>query len=221
VSGCTLSFWGGLFKISHPLCDQGYSSGRSGGVWFATKSMKRPLARRDFPAGRQADKEGDKEPGTRFPKRDPTFPVLVTVSFALIGIMTALLIGDIHELRSGTLLGTPRPVPAFTTASLPRTDSQSVQIAAPAPSPALASNPEIDRTAPLAEAGQNMLESTSEHFSAAESQFDRPRQTTVRRKTWVKRSSNAPHKTTDARRQPHKKQILDSALRSIGRALGF
>ena len=183
--------------------------------------MKRPSKWGDFPAGGHADKEGDKEPGTRFPKRDPTFLVLVTVSFVLIGIMTALLVGDIHELRSGTLQENPRPLPAFATASLPRTDPLSVQIAAPALSPALASNPEIDRTAPLPEPGQNMLEPAGEHLSAAESQFDRPRQTAVRRKTWVKRSSNAPHKTTDARRQPHKKQNLDSALRSIGRALGF
>ena len=73
----------------------------------------------------------------------------------------------------------------------------------------------------LPEPGQNMLEPAGEHLSAVESQFDRPRQAAVRRKTWVKRSSNAPHKTTDARREPHKKQILDSALRSIGRALGF
>jgi hypothetical protein len=183
--------------------------------------MRRPSAWRDFPAGYQANKEGDKEPGTRFPERDPTFLGLVTVSFSLIGIMTVLLIGDIHELRSGTLLETPEAPPAFTVASLPRTNHQPVQIAAPALSPALVSNPEIDRTAPLPEPGQNMLESSGEHLSAAESQFDRLRQTAVKRKTWVKRSANAPHKTTDARRQPQKKQILDSALRSIGRALGF
>ena len=161
----------------------------------------------------------------------------------------------------------PSPLPAFTTASLPRTDSLSAQIATPAPSPALAFSP--DRTALLPEPGQTLLEPAGEHLSAAESQFDRPRQPAVRRKTWVKRSSRAwakrdgainanlaffsrktkptgdetarqlgilkrylerqkgdardfsPHKATDARRHLHKKQALDSALRSIGRALGF
>ena len=230
--------------------------------------MKRPLTWRDFPAGCEANKEGDKEPGTRFPELDPTFLVLVIVSFVLIGSMTALLIADIHQLRSGTPLETPSPRSAFTTVSVPRTDPESVQIAAPALSPALASEPEIDRTFRPPEPGQNMLESPGEHVSATESQFDRPRQAAVGRKTWPKSSSAwakrdgaiganvaflarktkpagdetsrqlgilkrylerqkgdardfPPHKTTDARHQPPKKQILNSALRNIGRALGF
>lgn len=230
--------------------------------------MKRPLAGRDFPAGYQANKEGDREPGTRFSKRDPAFLVLATISFVLIGTMTALLIADIHELRSGTPLETPRPLSAFTTASLSRTDPQSVQIAAPVLGPALASKPEIDRTARPPESGQNTVGSPGEHLSGTESQFDRPRQRARRRKGWLK-SSNVwakrdgaidakvaflarktkpagdgstrqfwilkrylerqkgdardfpPHQTTDARQQPHKKQILDSALRNIGRVLGF
>lgn len=231
--------------------------------------MKRPFVRRDLPAGYQANREGDKEPGTRLLGQDPTFLVLSTISLLLIGITTTLLIGEIHELRNAALLEAPGPSQAFTTASLLRTDPQFTQTTAPALSPTLAPKPEIDRTAPLPEPDQAMLESPSEHLSAAQSQFDRPRQTNVRRRTWFKRSSNGwakrervvhanvafvarrmkpteddtsrqlmilktylerrrkdargfhPRKATDAKHQPHKKQILDSPLRTISQALGF